>query len=406
MTYELRAITDDEVSAFRSAMAVGFGSDSKPELDDRFRKLMPLDRTVAAFDGTDVVGTLGDFDLQLTVPGGSQLTMAGTTMVTVRSTDTRRGILRSMMCRHLDNAVERGDAVAGLWASEPAIYGRFGFGLATECHFVTIDRRHLAPPPVADDLRIAVLGADRVAEVMEPFWHELATRPHHQGFIDRDRVRWDDIADDLEVMRNGASAARHVVVERAGQVVGYVKYRQKGKWDDFVPLGTASIGELVALDADAHLALWSHMLTIDLFPHIEYGNAAIDDPLAYVVAAARTVRRVVSDALYVRLLDIPAALGARTYEQDGQLVLKVVDAMGYVDGTYRLTVTAGSAKVERTTEPAGVELDCRELGALYLGRPAAALYAATGRISGDSEAVATLGRLFATSAAPWCSEDF
>lgn len=406
MTYDIRAITDDEVPAFRQAMAVGFGSDAKPELDDRFRKLMPLDRTVAAFDGTAVVGTLGDFDLRLTVPGGTQLPMAGTTMVTVRSTDTRRGILRSMMRRHLDNAVDRGDPVAGLWASEPSIYGRFGFGLATECHFVTIDRRHLTPPPVAADLEIAVLDAGRVAEVMEPFWHELAERPERPGFIDRDRVRWDDIAEDLELMRNGASAARHIVVRRDGDVVGYVKYRQKGKWHEFVPLGTASINEMVALDADAHLALWSHLLSIDLFPNVEYGNAPIDDPVAYVVPDARSVRRVVSDALYVRLLDIPAALGSRTYERDGGLVLQVTDAMGYVDGTYRLAVADGVAKIEPTSDDADVQLDCRELGALYLGRPCATLYASTGRIVGDRAAVTTLAGLFATSTAPWCSEDF
>lgn len=406
MSYELRAITSDEVAPFRSAVAIGFGGDRKPDGDERFLRLMPLERTVAAFDGDVIVGTLGDFDLHLTVPGGAQLPMAGTTMVTVQPTHTRRGILRAMMRRHLDSAVERGEAVAGLWASEPGIYGRFGFGLATEAHNVKIDRRHLLAPARAEDLQVHVLPATQIPDVVAPYWHAIAVSEGHPGFIDRSEERWRDIAEDPEAHRDGGSSSRHIVVRRGDDVVGYMQYRQKSKWDDGTAVGTVSIVCLVASDVDANLALWAHALDVDLFPHVESPNATTDDPLAYVVNNARAVRRSVTDCLYVRILDVPAALGARRYEHDGEIVIRITDTMDYVAGTYRLTVDAGTPTVSRTDDEAQASMDCRELGSLFLGRRCAALYATTGRIQADADAIATLDDLFATTRAPWCSEDF
>lgn len=404
MTYDIRPIDSDEVAAFRTALSIGFGSDAKPELEDRFRSTMPLERTVAAFDGDSLVGTLGDFALHIALPGGTSVPMAGTSMVTVASTHTRRGILRSMIRRHLDNAVARNEPIAGLWASEPGIYGRFGFGLATDCHFVSIDRRHLQVPDPAPDIELASITAERLLDEVAPLWSELAHRD--AGFVDRGETRWETIADDPEYYRDGGSAARHVVARRAGQVVGYLQYRQKRKWVEFVAEGTTSIVELVAADTDARLALWSHALGVDLFPHVTYDNAAVDDPLSTVATNRRAVRRVVSDALYLRVLDAAVALTARRYEHDGEIVLGVNDDMGYIGGTYRLEVVDGAATVSRVDTSPDLELDCRELGSLLLGRPGALAYHQIGRIRGSAGAAATCERLFSTVRAPWCSEDF
>ncbi len=404
MSHDLRAITLDEVAPFRSATSIGFGHDAKPEGDERFLSMMPLDRTVAVFDGSELVATLGDFALELTVPGGAQVAMAGTTMVTVQATHTRRGILRSMIRRHLDNAAERGEPVAGLWASEPGIYGRFGFGLASELHVVKIDSRHLAAPRRADDLEVAMVPAAQLLDVVAPYWHKVSSS--RSGFIDRGQPRWQDIMNDPESHRGGASGSRHIVVRRNGDVVGYLAYRQNSKWDEGVANGSVSIQALVASDLDAHLALWAYALDVDLFPNVDFWNGAIDDPLAYEVDNARSVRRMIGDALYVRLLDIAAALTARAYEQDGQIVVAVDDDMGYADGTYRLTVVDGAATVEATSDDAQVSLGIRELGALYLGRSCADLYATTGHIRGDVSNVRTLANIFATSRAPWCPEMF
>lgn len=384
---------------------MGFGQDVPADNGERFKSLMPLDRTVAAFDGDDIVGTLGDFALELTVPGGAQLATAGTTMVTVRATHTRRGILRAMMQQHLDGAIERGEPLAALWASEPDIYGRFGFGLANECHDVSIDSRLISALESDSVTEVVMISPSEVATLAAPFWSKVAGQ--RAGFIDRSEARWQDIINDPSSRREGGSASRHLVARRHGEIVGYAAYRQKSKWSSFgVPEGTIALQTLVAADIEAHRALWAQVLNIDLFPIVTSWNSPIDDPLPYEVTNSRIVQRAVTDALYVRLLDIETALVARTYESDGRLVLAVDDDLGYANGTYELTVSAGTATLEASTATPDVSLDVRELGALYLGRACADLYASVGLIEGAADKVRTLGQLFATARAPWCPEMF
>ena len=211
---------------------------------------------------------------------------------------------------------------------------------------------------------------------------------------------------DPDSNRGGASAVRHIVARRAGEVVGYMAYRQNSKWENGVADGSVSISTLVASDLNAHMSLWAYALNVDLFPNVTFWDGAIDDPLAFEVSNSRAVKRIVGDALYVRILDVEAALAARRYEQDGEIVFTVNDDMGYASGTYKLSVTDGIASVETTSDAAAVTMGTRELGALYLGRACIDLYATTGNITGEPEAIRALGQLFVTERAPWCPEMF
>lgn len=404
MGYEFRSVKPDEVAAFRVTTYQGFGDDARPDDQERFLTLMPLDRTVAAFDDGALVASLGDFDLRLFVPGGARLPMAGTSMVAVRPTHRRRGILRELMRVHLDNAVARGEPLAGLWASEPAIYGRFGFGLSVECHEIKADARHLDVPAPDADLVSSLVDATDLQEVAAPFWASVAA--HRAGFLDREPARWDSIIADPENRRDGGSSLRHVVVRRDAEVVGYLAYRQSRKWTDGVPEGSVLIQDLVGADIAAHRALWHYATNVDLFPMVTYWNAAVDDTITLETGHSRSVRRLVTDTLYMRILDLGAALSARTYEANGELVLRVVDDMGYAEDTIRLSVVGGSAMVESTTSTPHVTLDVRELSALYLGRDCAGPFAQTGRLVGSPEAVRVLAQLFRTQQAPWCPEMF
>ena len=407
MTLDFRSVTDEERTAYFNAVARGFGSDP-PEDDqaaiDRFWALMPLERSVAAFDGDDIVGTLGDFPLKLTVPGGAQIPMAGTTEVTVRPTHRRRGILREMMQRHLAMAAERGEAVAGLWASEAAIYGRFGFGMATELHEVELDSRLVEFPPVADDLRTEMIDPADLIEVAGPFWSSVA--PRWAGFVDRGEPRWLDIMADPPWFRGGATKSRSVVVRRGEAVVGYAAYRQSRKWESSVPTGTVQVQALVAADIDAHRALWHHVTHIDLFPMVEFWDAPVDDPIVWETSNPRIVKRIMTDGLYLRILDVVAALQARSYETDGEIVIGIEDDLGYAAGVYQLAVSAGAATVTKTNETPEVSCSTRELGALYLGRVGTPAFQQSGGIRGTNAAIRRCGQLFATLQAPWCPEMF
>ncbi len=407
MTIDYRSITDEERTAYFDAVARGFGSDppeDNPEAVDRFWAMMPIDRTVVAVVDGEIVATLGDFPLQLTIPGGSQIAMAGTTEVTVRGTHRRRGILRQMMQRHLAMAADRGEPVAGLWASEAAIYGRFGFGLATELHEIQLDSRLVTFPPMAEDLRTEMVDPAKLVDVVAPFWSSVA--PKWAGFVDRGEPRWRDIIADPPWFRGGATKSRSVVVRRGDEIIGYVAYRQNRRWENSVPSGTVVVQALVAADIEAHRALWHHVTHVDLFPLVDFWDAPVDDPIVWETSNPRAIKRTPTDGLYVRILDVIPALTARHYETDGEIVLGIVDDLGYASGAFHVQITGGAATVTDTNATPDVEMDVRELGALYLGRNAAPGLHTSGLIKGSAAAVLHLSQLFRTAAAPWCPEMF
>jgi predicted acetyltransferase len=134
---------------------------------------------------------------------------------------------------------------------------------------------------------------------------------------------------------------------------------------------------------------------------------AVDDELAWRVAEPRRVERKVMDSLWLRLLDIPRALSARVYSEDGCCVFGVRDPfLPENDGNYELTVSSAAARCLSTKATADVSCEVDALGAIFLGGHRASTLARAGRIEGDPSTVALLDRMFASSPLPWCPEMF
>src|SRR5437764_8840978 len=117
--YEMRAITADELPAFFTMLTAAFGDDSSDDELAIESLTAETERTIAAFDGPDIVATAGAFTFDMAVPGG-RLPTAGVTYVGVRATHRRRGLLSTIMRDQLHDIHRRGEAIAALWASEPA----------------------------------------------------------------------------------------------------------------------------------------------------------------------------------------------------------------------------------------------------------------------------------------------
>src|SRR5918997_1713898 len=102
------------------------------------RAIAEADRTFVVDDGGQLVGTGSSYSFEVALPGG-RLPMAGVTWVGVLPTHRRRGVLTALMAAVIDQALERGEPLAGLTASEATIYRRFGFGVAARYQAATID---------------------------------------------------------------------------------------------------------------------------------------------------------------------------------------------------------------------------------------------------------------------------
>jgi predicted acetyltransferase len=325
--------------------------------------------------------------------------MAGLTLVTVRPTHRRRGILRELMRAHLEDARHRGFPISGLWASDAPIYGRFGYGLASYCDVLEIAN--------ANTLKLTPGELDRLEPIEEhtarallPAIYARATsdRP---GALRRNDVWWRERRF-LETpwARAGASKRRHVVARRGDELVGYLVYRQRGKFTDGLPDGRLEINELLAVDARAEASLWQFALSVDLFPTVTWWNTPADSALPWLVHDMRRLKTRRADGLWLRIEDVPAALEARGYTSDGTLRLAV-------DGsTYELAVTDGCGQCTRTNAAAALELDTQALAPLYLGCTTATQLARADRVRGEPSALLLADRLFSSPVAPWCPEIF
>ncbi len=405
MDLTIRPITDEEVDLFRRRLTRGFGGDAHEDEDStNFRRIVDVPRTVAAFDGRDLVGTCAAFTLDVTVPGGA-LPMGGTTMVTVQPTHRRRGVMRAMMRAHLDEVRGRGEPLAGLWASEGSIYARFGFGRAAEACDSSFDGRAVRFPGDAPAGAVRLLEPEQATAILPPIYDRArAARP---GMLSRNESWWAvRHFNDARHRRGDRSSRRTAVYESRGAPAGYAVYRQKLNREN-VTEGELFVVELVAETPQAHEALWRFLSSIDLFPNVRYAHMPVDDELPWRLIDAKRVERSLRDTLWLRLVDVPEALSRRCYGAEGRVVLEVRDPfMPHNEDRYLLDASPGGAACARSSREPDLLLGVDALSAVYLGGHRPSTLARAGLVHGTPEVLAIADRLFAWTPLPWCPEVF
>jgi predicted acetyltransferase len=389
MTYPIRAITADEFQALSEVPAEAFGETWPPEAVEHERAVIEYDRTFAAFDGDLMTGSGAAYTFELTIPGGTAAA-AGITLIGVLPAYRRRGILTGLMRHLLADAADRGEAIAILFASEAGIYSRFGFGLGSMHQRIELSRGEgqlaagtAAPGPGAPRLR-APAPLQAQAELASVF---DAALPHRPGMLARDARWWGLILADPPALRDGMSPLRCLLAEDDDGPRGYALFRTKLSFgSDHLPAGTLRIRELMAADPAATAALWTDLLNRDLMSSVVAPMRPVDDPLLAMLADPRRARPSPADGLWVRLIDLPAALRKRRYAAPADLVLEVSDAFLPANaGRWRIRTTgpaaAGSAACERTGDPADLALPVQALGAGYLGGTSLGQLAAAGHLA-------------------------
>jgi len=374
------------------------------EWAERWLQTFELERMLAAFDGGAIVGGAGAFTLRLTVPGGAALPCCGTTVVGVLPTHRRRGILRSMMRVHLDDARERGEALAALWASEETIYGRYGYGLATLSLHFEIDKEHGAfRPGFAPVGRVRLVDADEAATLMPPVYDTVQRVT--AGLVERAPSWWEHrILADPPEYRGGASPKHFAVLELDGQPQAYATYRLQVSWGDLGPETKLRTIEVMGATPEATASIWRYLLDVDWTKTVSAGLQAVDHPLLLLLARLNLARPTLSDGLWVRLLDVGAALSGRTYAGERSVVLDVRDEFCPWNAG-RWKVEGGEA--ERTDADADVALDVSQLGAVYLGGFTFRELHRAGQVEELREGgVVRADELFRTAGPPWCPEIF
>ncbi|MEU5692172.1 GNAT family N-acetyltransferase [Actinosynnema sp. NPDC020468] len=358
-------------------------------------------RTLGAFVDDDLVGTVMSFPSSLAVPGGAVVPMAAVSRVGVRADWTRRGVLSALKRAQLRAMVESGDVAATLRASETAIYGRYGYGVATRYRTVRVDRAK-ARPRLAPSGRIRLVpGADGVTTARSLFDRVSPGRPGTNG-------RWDGWWA-LSLSRQvGTDEELKVAVRRGPDGDdGYAVYRvAPGEFGGPGSRPTRmTVHDLWASTPEAWADLWTFLLGVDLVDEVVAPGRPLDEPLEWLLVDRRAVvTEGVEDETWLRLLDVPTALSARVHEGAGRVVLGVRDGvLAENEGSYAVTADG----VERTADEPQLVVDVPVLSAAYLGDVTFSALATTGHLDVvDPAALAVADDLFRSAEIPWSGTFF
>lgn len=410
-TITLRSPGEGQLREFFQPLAIAFGETWVEEELALEEKLVEADRIVGALDGDQHVGAAAAYSFRLTVPGG-EVGAAGITSVGVLPTHTRRGILRQMLTWLIAQARERGEPIAVLGASEAAIYQRFGFGLGTLQSQIDIEPvRATFLQPVETTGRFRFVDADEGTRLFPAVYDSM--RVATPGALGRTEATWRwKMLHDAEFMRGGNGAKSLAILEVDGEPRAYAIYRVKNDWDARGPRNSLLALEVIGVDAASEQAMWQWLFRIDLVAGIRQTRGPIPHPLLLQLTEPRRLGMVVKDEMWLRILDVGAALEARSYRGVGSLTFELTDDFcPWNTGRWQLSVPSGGAASTVRAAGAGAEadlaLDVSALGSIYLGGFSFAELSRAGRVTElRPGGIAAADALFVTATAPWSSTPF
>jgi predicted acetyltransferase len=406
MAYRVRPCRSlDEFAKAVGAIGHYFGWVPTADEVERFSKLLPVDRMHATFDGKEIVGGAGVFPFQMTVPG-AVVPCAGVTVVGVLPTHRRRGILRRMMRAQLDDVHERGEPFAALWATEPTIYGRFGYGHASHTYEVRLPRVRGAlragTPDRAGEVRL-VDGAEALATFPRLYDRVRSATP---GMFVRSKDWWElrRLRDDPERRPAGAGPLNYALYEADGRPAAYAMYRLAASEEDGQWKRRLRVVEAIGVDAAATRDIWRFLTELDWTDQILTWLLPVDHPIQHLVARFDYLDLRVGMGLWANLVDVGAALSARGYLGEGRVTFELSHPFcPWNEGTW----TIGDGVAKRSSRRPDVRVDATALGSAYLGGVSFDELARAGLVEGAAKGgLARADALFSFDRAPWCPEIF
>jgi predicted acetyltransferase len=404
MDIDIRTISEDERVDWLRAADTAFSNVSKEDEIEVFLPVVEVDRSFAAVDGSRIVGTSASITFRMMVPGGARIPTAGVTMVGVHPTHRRRGLNTRMMGALLEQAAERGEPLAALFASEGGIYGRFGYGLAGLLGEIRAESARTAYVRGYESRgRVELLPKEEALPAIDRVY-DAALRP---GGVERNvTLRDQNFATVGEEKDHPWMYAVHF--DELGEADAYAVYWVKHEWTESLPAGTMNLKECVGSTPSGYADIWRYLFDVDLVARVEAWNRPADEPLLHLLQEPRRLRFSVGDGLWLRLVDVVASLEARRYATDGRVVIGIDDPFRpETSGTYELIAEGGAGRCARTDAEADVSGSVNILGATYLGGTSFQQLWWSGQVVEHSAgALDRADAMFASTLAPWCVADF
>lgn len=346
----------------------------------------PFERARAVEIASPERGTVGElaavysaYSFGMRVPGGATVATAGLTWVGVHPGHRRRGLLRSMIDDHFAVSLAAGEPVSALYAMEAPIYGRFGYGSAAPRLRFNVAQMHDVPGSEALPLRLERADPARHAEVVRA----VHSRLERAGtIIDPPRELLRELLSNFPSDLEDGERTVIAIVEDDEGPAAYACFRRTMKKEGASPSASLLVQMGSAATVASARRLYGTLRELDLVDEALVRSVAPDDPLITLAKDVRALKAVQLDGLWVRILDLPAALQARRYAADIDVVLDVADAQLPANaGRWRLRIIDGGAQVTRTDAPADASVAIQDLSGAYLGSEYVRRAALAGQVS-------------------------
>ena len=405
MAIELRPMKSEELAQLGHLTSYVYAGEHGDGPDNTVTETTRPEWTLCAFDGSRLVSSFSAIPFTMRA-NGTAVPMGGVSAVGTLPEYRRRGLVRRITTRAFADMRERGQAVAALWASQAAIYQRYGYAMASVLRSYRVDTAdigfHHGDGGSSDVERLDVATAyDLVKRVY------IAFIAHRMCYLHRARPLWLNNAFD----QDDAKGPIHVALSRdaAGEPDGYAVYTLRAGQRDHASRGQEIvIRDLAWLSPDAYRSLWSFIRRHDLVGSVRWDNAPSDDPAVEFFMEPRLLHARDHEGFWLRMVDVPTALGGRGWDTEGELSLGLAEDVlaPWNTGTWRLSVADGRAEATPGTGGPDVHLSVKALALLYTGRRSARELAAWGMLEGAPEALRRADALFATPHAPHCPDHF
>ena len=384
------------MGAYSYAGAFGDG------VDNVVRNSQKPEWTLCAFDGEMMATSFAAFPFTIRA-NGNTLPYAGITAVGTRPEYRRQGLLRRIMTQAFVQYKEQGQCTAGLWASQAAIYRRYGFsqlGALRRYEVDTVDLRLIGDEPTG--LTVNRYEGAQALQSMKEVYRTFANQRF--GYLHRGTPVW------IETILGEEDGPVWVAVvsDADKNPLGYVAYTLRAnKVKHAARSQEIQIKDLAWTDVNAYRALWSYLGAHDLVGRVVWNNAPIDDPLHELMQEPRLLHHQDLEGSWFRLVDVPDALGKRGYHGNGAIVIEVLeDSLApWNAGCWQLEVENGLAQVSKATKPAQLTLSTAALGAAFSGSRTVSDLVHWGMAQCTSD-VMQADALFATQHRPHCPDHY
>jgi predicted acetyltransferase len=401
MAIEFRVCEPDELTAALAPIWHYFGRGASEEDAERLSPVLPTERVHVAVEDGEVVGGAGAYLFDTTVPGGAAVPTAGVMAVGVLPTHRRRGILRGLMRKEIDDIREWGQPLATLYASEGAIYRHYGYGPATLSGDISLPRENAsfyATPASVGRPRMAT--QEEALELFPPIYDRVAAET--PGMFSRSREWWETRRLATGPWMKGELFK--VALEIDGVPEAYATYTLDAEMQHGISKSVLNVREAMGATPAGTREIWRFLLDVDWIMEIRASFLPPDHPLFLLLTEPRRMAYVAGEAVWCRLVDVGDALSARSYGASEPVVLEVADGFcPWNAGRWEVS----SEGVERSTREPDLSLGVDMLGSVYLGGFTFADLARAGRVGElRGGGLARADALFVTDRHPWCPEIF